>query len=126
MLVEMVVGSIKCGRVAIFVPTNAVVVEFFLELVVFDLVAVGGEESGFPLFCSALLDLVLFILGSQLAVVLAVFFVADGVEHAVSVWLSSHVLDDIGLVLEFEVEGVKRLSVALAHVHQPFLCQDQG
>ena len=121
MLVEMVVGSIKCGRVAILVPTNAVVVEFFLELVVFDLVAVGGEESGLPLFCGALLDLVLFILGSQLVVVFAIFLVADGVKHGVTVELSSHVLDDVGLVLEFEAEGVKRLSVALVHIHEPFL-----
>ena len=121
MLVQTVAGSIKCGRVAILVPTNAVVVEFFLELVAFDLVAVGGEESGFPLFGGALLDFVLFIVGSQLAVVLAVFFVADGIQHTVSVKLSSHVLDDVGLILKFEVEGVKGLSVALAHIDEPFL-----
>ena len=115
-------GSIKCGGVAVLVPMNVVVVEFFLELVAFDLIAVGGEESGFLLFCGALLDLVLFILISQLAAVLAVFFVADGVEHGVTAQLSSHVLDDIGLVLKLEVEGVKRLSIALAHVHELFLC----
>ena len=121
MLVQTITGSIKCGGVAVFVPTNVVVVEFFLELVVFDLIAVGSKEDGFPLLCSALLDFVSFIISSQLAAVLTVFFVADGVEHGVMAELSSHVLDDVGLVLEFEAEGVKRLSVALAHIHEAFL-----
>ena len=124
-MIEAIVGTVEGGGVTRFVPTDAVVVQLFLELAELFLVAVVDEEGCLPKFDGGLRGLLLAVSIDNLVKICVVEIVGDNVEHCVSTQLSPHVLDDVGLVFEFETVGVIGLSVGLCHVHEPLLGLDE-
>jgi len=119
-LIQAIARAVECCRVAVCVPTDVVIVHLFLQLVEFCRVTVDDEEACFPRLGCSCFDCISFGVGCEFVVLFIVGVHADNIKCGVSVELSSHVLDDVGLVLEFEAVGVRGLSFTLHHVHESF------
>ena len=84
MLVQTIVGIVECDGLAVLVPTDAVVVKLFLELVELVLVAVVDEETCFPQFCGRFLHHVFLVVACELVAVFVACFIGDNVCRGLS------------------------------------------